>query len=41
MSEFTVPNRAVRALPDKWQGLSNVEARYRRRYLDLLVNAES
>jgi lysyl-tRNA synthetase, class II len=41
VSELTVLNRTVRALPDKWQGLSNVEARYRRRYLDLLVNAES
>ncbi|MGH3865970.1 MAG: lysine--tRNA ligase [Pseudonocardiaceae bacterium] len=41
VSELTVLNQTVRALPDKWQGLSNVEARYRRRYLDLLVNAES
>ena len=41
ISAMTVLNRTVRALPDKWQGLSNVEARYRRRYLDLLVNAES
>ncbi|SBW22501.1 Lysine-tRNA ligase [Candidatus Protofrankia californiensis] len=41
ISEMVVLNRTVRALPDKWQGLSNVEARYRRRYLDLLVNAES
>ncbi|MGH3569440.1 MAG: lysine--tRNA ligase [Pseudonocardia sp.] len=41
VSELTVLNRTVRALPDKWQGLSNVEARYRRRYLDLLVNADS
>ncbi|MBV9141107.1 MAG: lysine--tRNA ligase [Pseudonocardiales bacterium] len=41
VSELTVLNRVVRALPDKWQGLSHVEARYRRRYLDLLVNAES
>ncbi|MDQ3761255.1 MAG: lysine--tRNA ligase [Actinomycetota bacterium] len=41
VSEFTVLNRTVRALPDKWLGLSNVEARYRRRYLDLLVNADS
>ncbi len=40
-SELTLLNRTVRALPDKWQGLSNVEARYRRRYLDLLVNADS
>ncbi|WP_250279920.1 lysine--tRNA ligase [Frankia sp. Cppng1_Ct_nod] len=41
VSELTVLNRTARALPDKWQGLSNVEARYRRRYLDLLVNPES
>ncbi|MGH3853806.1 MAG: lysine--tRNA ligase [Pseudonocardiaceae bacterium] len=41
VSELTVLNRTVRALPDKWQGLSHVEARYRRRYLDLLVNADS
>jgi lysyl-tRNA synthetase class 2 len=41
VSELTVLNRTVRALPDKWQGLSHVESRYRRRYLDLLVNAET
>jgi lysyl-tRNA synthetase class 2 len=41
VSELIVLNQTVRALPDKWQGISNVEARYRRRYLDLLVNAES
>ncbi|MCM3883421.1 lysine--tRNA ligase [Frankia sp. R82] len=41
IAELEVLNRTVRALPDKWQGLSNVEARYRRRYLDLLVNPES
>jgi lysyl-tRNA synthetase class 2 len=41
VSELVVLNRTVRALPDKWQGLSHVEARYRRRYLDLLVNADS
>nr|MDT0666588.1 amino acid--tRNA ligase-related protein [Micromonospora sp. DSM 115978] len=34
-------NRTQRALPDKWHGISDVEARYRRRYLDLLVNPES
>ncbi|MGH3943379.1 MAG: lysine--tRNA ligase [Pseudonocardiaceae bacterium] len=41
VSELTVLNRTVRALPDKWQGISHVEARYRRRYLDLLVNSDS
>jgi len=33
------PNR--RPMPDKWAGISDVEARYRRRYLDLLYNDES
>ncbi len=28
-------------LPEKWHGLSNVETRYRQRYLDLLANEES
>jgi lysyl-tRNA synthetase class 2 len=28
-------------LPEKWHGLSDVEARYRQRYLDLIVNPDS
>ena len=28
-------------LPEKWHGLTDVETRYRQRYLDLIVNAES
>ena len=28
-------------MPEKWHGLSDVEARYRQRYLDLIVNPES
>jgi lysyl-tRNA synthetase class 2 len=30
--------KSLRPLPEKWHGLSDVEARYRQRYLDLLVN---
>jgi len=33
--------KAVRPLPEKWHGLTDVEARYRQRYLDLVVNPES
>jgi lysyl-tRNA synthetase class 2 len=33
--------KALRPLPDKWHGLSNLEERYRRRYVDLIVNADS
>jgi lysyl-tRNA synthetase class 2 len=28
-------------LPEKWHGLSDIEVRYRQRYLDLIVNPES
>jgi lysyl-tRNA synthetase class 2 len=28
-------------LPEKWHGLSDIETRYRQRYLDLIVNPES
>jgi lysyl-tRNA synthetase class 2 len=30
--------KALRPLPEKWHGLTDVETRYRQRYLDLLVN---
>ncbi|MFH1623947.1 MAG: lysine--tRNA ligase [Pseudomonadota bacterium] len=30
--------KSLRPLPEKWHGLLDVEARYRQRYLDLLVN---
>lgn len=31
-------SKALRPLPEKWHGLTDVEIRYRQRYLDLLVN---
>ncbi len=30
--------KSLRPLPEKWHGLTNVEQRYRQRYLDLIVN---
>jgi lysyl-tRNA synthetase class 2 len=30
--------KSYRPLPEKWHGLTDVEARYRQRYLDLIVN---
>jgi lysyl-tRNA synthetase class 2 len=33
-------SKALRPLPDKWKGLTNVETRYRQRYLDMAVNPE-
>lgn len=32
--------KALRAPPEKWHGLQDVEARYRQRYLDLMANQE-
>ena len=37
-AEFTVVGKALRPLPAKWHGLSNIETRYRQRYLDLIAN---
>jgi lysyl-tRNA synthetase class 2 len=33
-------SKSMRPLPEKWHGLSDVETRYRQRYLDLAVNPE-
>ncbi len=33
--------KAIRMLPDKWRGLQDTETRYRKRYLDLMMNQES
>ncbi len=33
--------KSLRPLPEKWHGLQDVEARHRRRYLDLTVNVEA
>ncbi len=38
--DFAVLGKALRPLPEKWHGLSNVEVRYRQRYLDLVSNEE-
>ena len=32
--------KSLRPLPEKWHGLADIEARYRQRYLDLMVNPE-
>ena len=38
--EITFLSKALLPPPEKWHGLSDVEARYRQRYLDLMVNPE-
>ncbi|PZR56313.1 MAG: lysine--tRNA ligase [Candidatus Meridianibacter frigidus] len=37
---FAVLSKALAPLPDKWHGLTDVEKRYRQRYVDLIVNPE-
>jgi lysyl-tRNA synthetase class 2 len=36
-SSFTILTKALRPLPEKWHGLTDVEERYRHRYVDLVV----
>ncbi len=40
VKKLSILTKSLRPLPDKWHGLTNVETRYRQRYLDLAVNAE-
>ena len=39
--EYTHLSKALRPLPEKFHGLTDVEERYRRRYLDLIMNENS
>ncbi|HEU0109209.1 MAG TPA: amino acid--tRNA ligase-related protein, partial [Vicinamibacteria bacterium] len=38
--ELTFLSKALLPPPEKWHGLADVEARYRQRYLDLMVNPD-
>ena len=38
VEDFTVLSKAMNPLPEKWHGLTDVEARYRQRYVDLIIN---
>lgn len=33
--------KSLRPLPEKWHGLTDTEQRYRRRYVDLIINADT
>ncbi|MDA0353796.1 MAG: lysine--tRNA ligase [Chloroflexi bacterium] len=41
VATWRVITKALRPLPEKWHGLTDVEARYRQRYLDLIANERS
>ncbi|MGB9475624.1 MAG: lysine--tRNA ligase [Candidatus Udaeobacter sp.] len=38
---FQLLAKTLRPLPEKWHGLSDIETRYRQRYLDLITNERS
>jgi len=38
VTDLTLLSKALLPLPEKWHGLSDVEVRYRQRYLDLIAN---
>ena len=40
VASFQFLAKALRPLPEKWHGLKDVEQRYRRRYVDLVVNRD-
>ncbi len=38
--EYTLLSKSILPLPEKWHGLTDVEERYRKRYLDILFNED-
>jgi len=38
VKSFTLLSKSLRPLPEKWHGLRDVEIRFRKRYLDLIMN---
>ncbi len=38
---FSILSKALLPLPEKWHGLKDVEVRFRKRYLDLIMNQEA
>ncbi len=41
VKKFVLLTKAIRPLPEKFHGLTDIEERYRRRYLDLIMNEDS
>ena len=41
VEEFTFLTKSLRVLPEKFHGLTDVEERYRHRYVDLIMNEEA
>ncbi len=41
VESFTLLAKSLQPLPEKWHGLSDIDKRYRQRYLDLITNTET
>ena len=41
VEKLVLLTKSLRPLPDKWHGIADTEMRYRRRYVDLIMNEES
>ncbi len=41
VKDFHLLTKSIRPLPSKWYGFKDIEERYRKRYLDLIVNPQS
>ena len=41
VKELTMLAKSLQPLPEKWHGLSDIDTRYRQRYLDLIANTEA
>ncbi len=41
VQQWEMLSKSLQPLPDKWHGLTDIEKRYRQRYLDLIVNPRS
>ncbi|ACA98052.1 MULTISPECIES: lysine--tRNA ligase [Cyanophyceae] len=40
VSQFAMLTKSLLPLPDKWHGLTDIEKRYRQRYVDLIINPQ-
>ncbi len=40
LEKYVLLSKILQVLPEKWHGLKDIEARYRHRYVDLMVNEE-
>lgn len=40
VQDFKILSKSLLPLPEKWHGLTDIEVRYRQRYLDMIMNAD-